>query len=102
MRGGSILLVAAVACAPRVASAATYAVGPGRTYPDLQAVAPLLKPGDRVEVDGGATYPGGVIFREPGAKEARITIVGKRVNGRRPVIEGGATTVEVRADHYVL
>ena len=46
----------------RTASAATYQVGPGRTYTKLQDVAPLLAPGDLVEVDGGATYPGDVIF----------------------------------------
>jgi hypothetical protein len=87
---------------PAAASAATYAVGPGRPYPDLQAVARLLRPGDRVEVDGGATYPGGVVLRESGTARAKITVVGLRAGGRRPVIEGGATTLELRGDHYVV
>ncbi|MFT3775141.1 MAG: hypothetical protein QM820_58080 [Minicystis sp.] len=102
MRKGGFPLLLALALAPRTAAAATYAVGPGRTYPDLQSVAGLLKPGDRVEVDGAATYRGEVIFREAGTKDAPITIVGKRVHGLRPILAGGATTVEVRADHYVL
>ena len=90
------------ALSPATASAATYAVGPGRAYPDLQAVARLLRPGDRVEVDGGATYPGGVVLRESGTARAKITIVGIRAGGRRPVIEGGSTTLELRGDHYVV
>lgn len=102
-KGGARLLVAiAVLGASRAAAAATYAVGPGRTYPDLQSVARLLRPGDRVEVDGAAHYPGGVIFRESGTPEAKITIVGRRVHGLRPVIAGGVTTVEMRGHHYVL
>jgi MYXO-CTERM domain-containing protein len=106
-RGGSLCVaaicaaLAALFAAEGAAEAATYAVGPSRQYRDLQAVARLLKPGDRVEVDGGATYPGGVIFREDGAKAAKITIVGVRAGGARPVIEGDATTVELRGSHYV-
>ena len=100
--GAPLLLAVAVLGAPRVAAATTYAVGPGRTYHDLQAVARLLRPGDRVEVDGAATYPGGVIFREDGAAGAKITIAGRRVHGLRPVIAGGVTTVEMRGSHYVL
>lgn len=84
------------------ARASTYEVGPGRAYPDLQAVAPLLRPGDRVEIDGGATYPGGVILGNPGTAAAPITIAGRRVSGARPVLAGGATTIEVRGAHQVL
>ena len=90
------------ALSPATASATTYAVGPGRPYPDLQAVARLLRPGDRVEVDGGVTYPGGVVLREAGTARAKITIVGLRAGGRRPVIAGGSTTLELRGDHYVV
>ncbi|MBP7864493.1 MAG: FG-GAP repeat protein [Acidobacteria bacterium] len=93
------------------ASAATYPVGPGRTYTTLQAVVNLLQPGDLVEVDGDVTYPGGVVFRKPGTAAQPITIRGVRVNGRRPVLSGGTNTVQFmtvwfgpgddRADHYV-
>ena len=34
---------------------ATYEVGPGKPYANLQAVASLLKSGDTVKVYGGAT-----------------------------------------------
>ena len=106
MRRGGLLLVAVGLAGPllglpRGAAAATYAVGPGRRFPDLASVARVLAPGDRVEVDGGVTYPGDVVFREAGTREAPITIVGLRSGERRPVIEGGATTVELRGDHYV-
>jgi hypothetical protein len=73
--------------------AATYQVGPTRTYKTLQAVENLLGPGDVVEVDGNATYPGGVEFENAGTASQPITIRGIRVNGARPVISGGTNTV---------
>ncbi|MEW5764884.1 MAG: hypothetical protein ACOYXN_10295 [Acidobacteriota bacterium] len=91
--------------------AATYLVGPGRPYPNLQAVADFLNPGDVVEVDGNATYPGGVVFERPGSPEAKIVIRGIRVAGNRPVLSGSTNTVtfatpdpdtpEAGANHYV-
>jgi hypothetical protein len=92
----------ALAGAGLSARAATYQVGPTRTYKKLQDVAPLLAPGDLVEVDGNATYPGDLIFTRPGTAASKITIRGLRVNGLRPVIAGGTNTVEFRlSDHYV-
>ncbi len=86
--------------APRFARAATFAVGPGRQLRDLQAVAPKLQPGDVVLVDGDATYPGDVLLRNDGAADAKIVIRGRRVAGKRPVLAGGKTTLEVRGSHY--
>ncbi|MCC6644972.1 MAG: hypothetical protein IT374_05295 [Polyangiaceae bacterium] len=83
------------------ALAATYQVGPSRAHKTLQAVASLLSPGDVVELDGDATYAGGVVFDVPGAAAAKITIRGVRVNGKRPVISGATNTVEAQGDHYV-
>ena len=51
------LLPMAVAAGPSLAQAATYRVGPGRTYTKHRSVVCLLNPGDVVEVDGNATYP---------------------------------------------
>ena len=86
--------------------AAVYRVGPSHTYATLQQVAGLLSPGDSVLVDGDATYPGGVIFTRPGSAAEPIVVHGVRINGHRPVIEGGTNGVEFRtsgtaADHYV-
>jgi MYXO-CTERM domain-containing protein len=83
------------------AFAATYQVGPGKTYPNLGAVKGLLNPGDIVEVEGNQTYPGGVVFDRPGAATQKITIRGIRVNGKRPVLSGGNNTIEAQANHYV-
>ena len=84
------------------ASAVTYQVGPSRTYHTLQNVAGLLNPGDLVEVDGNATYPGDIILTRPGTVVNKITIRGIRVNGLRPIISGGTNTVEFRlSDHYI-
>ncbi len=51
------------------ASATLYQVGPTETYPDLFSVAPLLAPGDVVQVDGNVTYAGGVVFQTTGRRE---------------------------------
>jgi hypothetical protein len=81
--------------------AATYQVGPGKTYQQLSAVAGMLAPGDVVELDGDHTYAGGVAFWNPGTPTQKITIRGLRVNGKRPVLSGGTNTIEAAGDHYV-
>ncbi|HEX4339980.1 MAG TPA: DNRLRE domain-containing protein [Polyangiaceae bacterium] len=79
----------------------TYQVGPGKQYASLQAVASLLKPGDVVEVAGGTTYTGGLRFTNAGTPSAKITIRGISVNGARPKISGGTSTVEFAGNDYV-
>jgi hypothetical protein len=86
---------------PLAAEAATYQVGPTRTYPNLQAVADKLAPGDLVEVDGDHTYPGGVVFDRDGAPGNPVIIRGLRVNNRRPHIQGGGDGVKFVGNHYV-
>jgi MYXO-CTERM domain-containing protein len=100
--GGALFAGALLLAPPSAFGATVFEVGPGRAYPDLQAVAPLLRPGDRVEIDGGAVYPGGVVLRNPGTAAAPIVIAGRRVGGARPVIAGGATTLEIRGAHQVI
>jgi hypothetical protein len=91
-----------VAVCASSASALTYQVGPSRTYKKLQDVQTLLAPGDLVEVDGNATYPGDIILTRPGTIVNKITIRGLRVNGLRPILSGGTNTIEFRlSDHYV-
>ncbi|HRS17833.1 MAG TPA: right-handed parallel beta-helix repeat-containing protein, partial [Thermoanaerobaculaceae bacterium] len=89
---------------------ATLQVGPGRTYTSLQQVVGIVNPGDVVEVDGNATYSGGVTFTRAGTAAQPITIRGLRVAGNRPVLSGGTNTVAFTtpwpytgpgADHYV-
>jgi len=91
----------------RGSGAAVYEVGPGKPYKNLQAVASLLKAGDRVTVDGGVTYQGGVTLGNSGGPGAGvISLEGKRVNGARPVLSGvpvqGATVLRVLGSHYVI
>ncbi len=76
-----------------ISSGEIYQVGPSRTYKSLQEVAGLLNPGDVVQVDGDNTYPGGIEFQRPGTASEKIHIIGIRVNGKRPVIEGGYNSV---------
>ncbi|MDI1447710.1 right-handed parallel beta-helix repeat-containing protein [Polyangium sp. 6x1] len=93
---------AAVISSGSLAHAATYQVGPGKSYPDLASVASRLAPGDVVEVEGDASYPGDVRLRKSGAPGAKITIRGVRKNGKRPVFRGGKNTVQIDGNHYVL
>lgn len=100
----SALLLALAA--PSIALAATWQVGPTRSYTHLQQLldAVDLEPGDVVEVDGDATYPGGVIMRaeDGGSAGNPVTIRGLRVNGRRPHLDGGVNTIEFRQAHHVV
>lgn len=88
------------------AQAATYQVGPGRTWTQLQPLfdAVDLEPGDIVEVDGGTTYAGNVILRaaDGGAPGNPVTIRGLRVNGQRPILLGGTNTIEFRLANHVV
>ena len=102
MRRAPCILVPFAAAIASSSSAATFQVGPTRSIPDLATVAPLLQPGDVVEVDGGHAYSGEVVFKKSGTKEHPIKIIGKRSADKRPVLQGGKTTVELRGDHYVL
>jgi hypothetical protein len=110
----SLLFISPLFLSPLSLEAATYQVGPGRTYTNLQAVAGLLSPSDVVEVDGGNTYPGDVVFTEPGTISNKITIRGIRSSQTgRPVISGGTNTVhfmtswpydgsgEANGSHYI-
>jgi hypothetical protein len=88
------------------AGAATYQVGPTRTYTSLNQLfaAVNLEGGDLVEVDGNATYAGGVIVpaADGGSTGNPVTIRGIRVNGLRPIIQGSGNTVEFRQSNYVV
>lgn len=86
--------------------ATTYQVGPSRAYTTLPALlgAVDLEPGDVVEVDGDASYAGGVIVRavDGGSAANPVVLRGVRVNGRRPHLAGGGNTIEFRqSDHVV-
>lgn len=88
------------------AGAATYQVGPARTYTSLNQLfaAVNLEGGDLVEVDGNATYAGGVVVpaADGGSAGNPVVIRGIRVNGLRPRINGGGNTVEFRQSNYLV
>lgn len=83
------------------AHAAVYEVGPGKPYATPAEVVEQLAPGDLVLIQGGATYPGGIVFTRPGAADRKIIIRGVPVDGKLPVIRGGRNTIEAAANHYV-
>jgi hypothetical protein len=91
-------VLVALAC-PAFAHAATYEVGPGKPYPNLQAVAGSLDPGDVVNVHPGS-YSGGVVLDRDGAPGNAITIRG--VGSSRPALSGGTNTIEIAGDHHVV
>ena len=82
------------------AMGATYDVGPGRTYADLDSL-PTLAPGDVVEIYGDHTYSDLALW-DAGAPGNPITIRGIPVAGQRPVLSGGTNTLGIHADHYVI
>src|SRR3974377_1996952 len=65
--------------------AAKYEGGPTRSYTNLQAVANVLAPGDVMEVDGDATYLGGVTLDKSGTESNPIIVRGRRGNGKKRV-----------------
>ncbi len=83
------------------AQARLYQVGPTRSHKTPAAVASLLQPGDVVEIDGNASYAGGVVFRVHGTAAAPIQVRGLRVAGKRPILKGSVNTVEAQGNHYV-
>lgn len=84
----------------------TYKVGPSRSYTTLNQLfgAVDLQPGDLVEVDGDATYAGGVIIpsADGGSASQPVVIKGLQVNGRRPLLSGGTNTIEFRQSNHVV
>ncbi|MFO0615296.1 MAG: hypothetical protein U0414_22070 [Polyangiaceae bacterium] len=88
----------------RDAFAETYKVGPGEQFADLSGVESILKPGDVVEVAGDHTYPGNIHIRpeSSGTPDAKVTIRGVPVNGKRPTISGGDEwSIVLHASHFV-
>lgn len=89
---------------PSTAFAATYQVGPDKPYQTIEEIVQDLEPGDVVEVDGDATYPGDIHVRpdSSGTPDQKITLRGIRKNGKRPVIQGGAEWgIVLHGSHFV-
>ncbi|MGE0320683.1 MAG: MYXO-CTERM sorting domain-containing protein [Polyangiaceae bacterium] len=74
-----------------VASAATYKVGPGEQYEDIDdTLLGQIAPGDVIEVMGDHTYHGTWWFDPDNGGTAGnpVTVRGVPVNGRLPIVEG--------------
>ncbi len=95
---------ALLAAAAPALNAATYQVGPGRTYTQLTQVATLVNPGDIVEVDGNATYNGVLWNNRHGTAAQPIIIRGMASGAQRPVINanGAADAFRMDVNHYVV
>ncbi len=94
-------LGAAFALSTAPAHATVYEVGPGKPHASVAEVAERLSPGDLVLIQGGTTYPGGIVFSRPGQADRKIIIRGVPVEGKLPIIRGGRNTIEAAANHYV-
>ena len=100
--GGAALVIVAVLGLAGAAAAdgpKVYSVGPGKKVRELADLVGKLRPGDVVEVYGNATYKP-VKLTDHGTADARITIRGIRVDGKRPVISGGKWTVAFHYAHF--
>lgn len=94
---------------PVAAWSATYTVGPsGRQYRQLSEVfaANDLAPGDIVEVDGNATYDGGIVIDsdDGGSALDPVIIRWRRTDGAtRPLLKGGQYhTVKFQQSNHVV
>lgn len=107
-RTGSYALAIFFLILPVLAQATTYTVGPsGRQYTQLSAVfsGRNLAPGDIVEVDGNASYSGGVVVGDDdsGTAASPVIIRWKRVAGAtRPKLQGGVHTVKFQQSNNVV
>ena len=103
-----VVWLACLALSAPLASAATYTVGPtGRQYSQLSQVFTSrdLAPGDVVEVDGNATYNGGIVVGENdgGAPGNPVVIRWNRAAGTtRPVLQGGQHTIKFQRSNHVV
>lgn len=87
---------------PVTTGQATYKVGPKEKYTRLRDVRELLKPGDIVDVMGDATYDGDIGIYVSGTPDKKIVLRGVRVNGKRPILKGGSTTIEINGNHFIV
>lgn len=81
-----------------------YYVGPTREFKELQDIENRLNPGDTVLVDGDFTYNGGIVFPHHGTIDDFITVKGVKVNGKRPLIDGGTDNlyaVELSGHNFI-
>lgn len=102
------LALLALAFFPALAWSKTYTVGPsGRQYTQLSQVftANNLEPGDIVEVDGNATYNGGIVVNtdDGGSAASPVIIRWRRVAGAtRPLLQGGTHTIKFQQSNHVV
>jgi len=102
------LALLALGLVPALAWSKTYTVGPsGRQYTQLSQVftANNLEPGDIVEVDGNATYNGGIVVNtdDGGSTANPVIIRWRRVAGAtRPLLQGGAHTIKFQQSNHVV
>jgi hypothetical protein len=95
--------------APSVA-ATTLTVGTGKQYSTIVAAVADAQPGDLVEVQGGETYTGSMLFPpEHGGTAAQpITVRGILVDGHRPLLRGVGpgqwdnAILFLHANHFVM
>ena len=90
------------------AQAVTYTVGPsGRQYTQLSTLVASvdLQPGDIVQVDGNATYNGGIVVGDDdsGSASNPVTIRWTRASGQsKPVLSGGQHTIKFERSNNVV
>ena len=92
------------ACVFSNVQAATYTVGGGGQYPDLNSLfaAVDLGPGDVVEVAGGAIYAGNVIVPEEDGGALGNPVILRGVGATRPHLRGGFNTIEFQLSNHMV
>ena len=93
---------------PGLAHAATYTVGSsGKQYTQLSAVfsSKNLNPGDIIEVEGNATYNGGIVVGSDDSGTAASPVIIRwrpGSSGSRPVLQGGTNTIKFQQSNNIV
>lgn len=103
--GGSSVRNVMVTVMPGATTGKILEVGPGKTFASLSAAAAsnTLTAGDTILVYHSSTAYGSTRLTRPGTAANKITIRGvPSALGERPIISGGANTIEAAANHYLI
>jgi hypothetical protein len=90
-----------ISVSPLVISGKTLEVGPTKTYATIAAAAAVASAGETILVYYSATPYASVRFTRAATASSPITVHGVPDSlGRRPVVSGGANTIEAAANYY--
>ncbi len=81
-----------------------WLVGPNSEHKNINAIVAMLAPGDKILLEGNATYSGVDIRGVSGTSSKPIQLIGVAVKGKRPIITGAGSkynwALSLRNSHH--